>query len=58
MLSILTACSSTVKVEEERDKEAEAYFMEQLSKEIGTSDTLETNLTSFSIFEWDKVCLA
>ena len=57
MLSILTACSSTVKVEEERDKEAEAYFMEQLSKEIGTSDTLETNLTSFSIFEWDTVCL-
>ena len=40
----------------ERDKEAEVYFMNQLHKEITNSDTLETNLTSFTTFAWDDIC--
>ena len=40
----------------ERNKEAEVYFMKQLDKEMGNSESLETNLTSFTTFEWHDIC--
>jgi len=40
----------------ERNKSAEVYFMKQLNTEMGNSDSLETNLTSLTTFEWDDLC--
>jgi len=41
----------------ERNKEAEVYFMKQLDKEMGNSESLETNLTNFTMFEWSMLCI-
>jgi len=57
ILFIYSACSETVNIEEERDKEAETYFMGQLTKEMNESDILETNLTNFfTKHSWTDIC--
>ena len=41
----------------ERNKEAEAYFMQQLHTQMGDADSLDTNLSNFTMFEWDTFCI-